>query len=279
MVRSYFDLHPDILWTRHGGYFLQAHSSSDSTDYHNNFVDIPATPGCLIDMYEGIALGMVRLSSTTDFQNFFLPNTIVDRSALLPDIKMVAERIKSALPNAKILLIIRNQVDWLRSCYTHLLRWLPPGHRSFYDFITTPYGKCVLHAGHFHETIHIYQDMFGNDNVHIILLEQIITHREHTIRQLCRFLGIKYQEFPPEKQHQNKGRSPALRWFLQRETFLSGLASATLFRRVEPILRRITPRDIFTDGDKAFITSMYAVSNRLTTKLSNIDLAHYNYPG
>ena len=64
--------------------------------------------------------------------------------------------------DAKVLIVIREQTDWLQSVYKFVMSQLPWNRRSFTDYCTTPSGIVLLQAGHFDQTIRAYVDVFGS---------------------------------------------------------------------------------------------------------------------
>ena len=60
-----------------------------------------------------------------------------------------ALRLHKVHGQAKVLLLIREQVDWLQSVYKYVMSQLPWNQRSFTDYCTTPSGIVILKAGHF----------------------------------------------------------------------------------------------------------------------------------
>jgi len=74
-----------------------------------------------------------------------------------------AARLHKVHPRAKVLLLIREQADWLQSVYKYVISQLPWDRRSFADYCSTPSGIVHLNAGHFDQTIAAYIDVFGSD--------------------------------------------------------------------------------------------------------------------
>ena len=84
-----------------------------------------------------------------------------DQREILVDPDEAASRLHAAYPNAKVLMVIREQAEWLNSAYKYSINELPAGQRSFADYCETPYGNVLLQAGHYDETIRAYIDIFG----------------------------------------------------------------------------------------------------------------------
>ena len=131
-LRSYFDAHPRIRWTRHAG--LLQNAGLDIHAYRSLFENEPAA-GCLIDMNEGLALGhLFRDSNAWHADCALRAGCAIDGVAMEPSSAAVAANIRGALNDVRILITIRNQVDWIRSNYLHYILNLEQGRRSFRDF-------------------------------------------------------------------------------------------------------------------------------------------------
>src|SRR5690606_34592825 len=109
---------------------------------------------------------------------------------------------------------------------------LPTGNRKFADYLNCLDGKRIASAGHYHHTINAYQQVFGKDNVHILLLEQIMQDFPAALSSLCKFLGVNYVDFPREKQSRHTGKP------LISGTFIRGLST---FGISEKVVRRFAP--------------------------------------
>lgn len=113
------------------------------------------------------------------------------------DPEIAASRIHSRLPNAKILIVIRDQVSWFESLYRYSVSSLPPGRRSFEDYWTCPQGVAMRNAGYFETTIRAYKALFSD-----VLVMRCEKFRSS---ELCEWLGISNKPFPCKRL--NEGHS------------------------------------------------------------------------
>ena len=128
-LRGYFSQHPKIAWRRNATMF-QANPFVREK-YLSLFTD-EAECDCLVDMYEGLAVGYSLGKSTQwDAAVALVPDHPLDGRSMIPGQRDTAERILS-LPDARILLTLRNQVDWLRSSYLHYMLGMPPSEGDFW---------------------------------------------------------------------------------------------------------------------------------------------------
>lgn len=271
-LRSYFTHHPDIGWTRRANAFIAA--GFDSAAYRAASFD-GERPSCYIDMYEGLGTALLVGDARPWGEVGFEPGAPIDPALMQLDHVTIAQRIKDTVPEAKILLIIRNQIDWLRSDYLHHVNHLPPGRRRFRDYLAAPEGKVILYAGLFHETIRVYREIFGAARVHVLLLEQMRDEQEQTLRRLCDFLALPFVSLPPTQSKRNRGKSYAAGW-LARWGVRPGRMPGFM-RGLKPLALRLLDRDPVRPADAGLLACFYAGINHHTARLLDIDLAKYGY--
>lgn len=115
---------------------------------------------------------------------------------------MIAKRLSDTFPDAKILLVLRNQVDLLASLYSINLQWKET--RNIDDFIWEPFQEKVQNVGgpassYYNTTegyecldgynylplIELYQSLFNK--VEVLLFEDFINQPEQFSTQLATF--------------------------------------------------------------------------------------------
>ena len=117
---------------------------------------------------------------------------------------MVAQRIKEVFSPCKILITLRNQLDLLMSTYisgSRLLTTVPGKYRGrfveFEDWLEFSYENLERsHIGNFifFNTIHYYSQLFGKDNIRVLLFEEFIHNKQEYIKKVSEFLAIDWQE-------------------------------------------------------------------------------------
>lgn len=277
-LRSYFSYHPNIYWTRNGTFFM-SEDFELKKDQYASLIDVDDSLDCVIDMYESLALGYIQdgwgerdLCPNFDLANHFLP-----------EVDEIPKRLQAVVPDAKIVVMIRNQVDWLRSNYLHYINGLPEGKKKFSDFLSTLEGKRITFAGLYHHCLEAYFKAFGKKNVHIILLEQIKTDRLQALQKLCDFLEVPFVDFPKKYWNINKGKSYLQGNLIRMSSVLR--IPYSVVRQLSPLvgplqdkLLSVNSSDVLTSSEKSLIQSFYAVSNYHTAKLTGIALTQYGYP-
>ena len=177
-----------------------------------------------------------------------------------------ALRLHKVHGQAKVLLLIREQVDWLQSVYKYVMSQLPWNQRSFTDYCTTPSGIVMLKAGHFDQTIRAYIEIFGSDRVRVLRFEDIVNSPKRFAGELCAFIGVS--EGPLPQRRENESHAQIAR--IQRLFPLIERLPRSVKTALKPHAMRLLPgarAAIFSSRDVRILRSMYAVSNQHTEKL------------
>ncbi len=154
-----------------------------------------------------------------------------------------AERIKRAVPEAKILIVLRDPVD---RAYSHYWNDVREGmeKRSFLDALdeeqrTGPGGWGVsslyIDCGRYAEQVTRYLDRFG-DRVHVLFFEDFVRDEASTIADIHSFLGVRPAAAEVAGQRMNPGSLPRNR--------LSGAVLAS--GRLRRVVRATVPRQMRT---------------------------------
>jgi sulfotransferase family protein len=286
-LRSYFTQHPEIHWTRHAWYFqLESSDEVRNAEYHARVASDTRAP-CFLDMYEGLSLGYVLTKTSVRDRAedehpewaaawALRPGGLMDGSIIVPAPEEIARRIKAAVPQAKILIVLRNQHDWLRSMYLHYTAYYPPGRARFVDFLDTLEGKAAIAAACYDRTLDVYAASFGRERMHVMLLEELNRHEDQALRALCEFLGVAFRPVDHEHADRNQGkrRLPDGRPAVPE-------SRPTLWKRA--IARRGpspaggTSNGVLTADDQAYVRALCAASNYRTSVWLGRDLAHWGY--
>jgi len=137
---------------------------------------------------------------------------------------ITAARLSRLYPHSKILIVIREPVDWLQSVYKYCMAELPALRRSFADFCSTPQGVAHLHAATQDRLIAAYRAEFGAPNVCVLRYEDIGPAFAET---LCSFIGVPYRPLP---------------WKVANPTNTTMAQLQRLFPFVEKMLPRVARR-------------------------------------
>ncbi|WP_164916950.1 sulfotransferase domain-containing protein [Leeuwenhoekiella palythoae] len=130
-----------------------------------------------------------------------------------PDIGLKATRIKEVFPNAKIIIVIRNQIDFLLSQY----RDQPFDPRNFscgrhvkpdkWIEIALKNDLPLLKSLKYNEVVKLYFELFSKDNVKVLHFEDLILDKHRFATDLSSFMNISLEETIDSlnKEKQNDG--------------------------------------------------------------------------
>lgn len=284
-VRSFLEAHPDIRWTRRAWCFQLGDTDAERCAAYRRALDSPSTSACHVDMYESLFLGQYfRSSPPGDFSKrespewetawAVAPNHDLAAGPMAIEPGEVARRVRACVPSARVLIVLREQVAWMRSMYRHYLRSLPRRQRDFSDFLTTLDGQAAWLALRYDDAVEPYLDGFGSDSVLVMLFEELAGEPSAALDRLCDFLGVARVEFHPELGERNEGLTPAearrLRYGRAREAWREWRDA------------RSGPRpgalDILTDDEVARVRAASVEGNRRLARLLGVDVAALGYP-
>ena len=219
----------------------------------------------------------------------------------------VAKRFKILFPDAKILIIIRNQFKLQKSLYgefyKHESKFLKTRSVTFKKWINLNIeleknGKTnVLTFADFYSWINIYNDLFKD--VKVVVFEEMIKDMHGFIEnELCPFIGVYADEAMPYyiEKIENSRHSKS-------EVFADNLISKIIYqlqknlgnpqksisidkrksfmKKIHNVTNSFTFGKIdpeFTKEQEQFINSYYAKGNRKVSEILGIDLEKYGYP-
>jgi|MTBAKSStandDraft_2_1061841.scaffolds.fasta_scaffold03295_7 hypothetical protein len=114
-------------------------------------------------------------------------------------------RIKKDIPNIKLIFILRNPIDRAWSHYWHRVK-MGEETRKFEDIL---HGKAVLEEyiiryGFYYKCIERYYNLFGADQIKIVILEEAATNFSAVISDIYFFIGITKDDAPANIKLKNK---------------------------------------------------------------------------
>jgi hypothetical protein len=117
--------------------------------------------------------------------------------------------IHQTVPHARIIMILRDPIE--RAYSNYLMRVRYSGVKSsFYDELIRDYrspeklyGKSQLYVefGMYYEQVKRYFDIFGREQVKVIIFEEFVKRPEQTVNEVLAFLGIKCTVTEIREQH------------------------------------------------------------------------------
>jgi hypothetical protein len=215
------------------------------------------------------------------------------------DSTLVAKRLHGYFPDAKILIVIREQKSWLLSSYLQYLT--VGGNQRLKKYLNTQYdGRLPGFSSHFiefHRLINHYQDLFGKDKVLVLPYEMLKSGQSEFIKKLSVFLqrDLNFDSLNFDRKYNQKKNvytkyrfrflnafirpSSANGYFPYTNSTLKYLAS-----KLRSILVKLTPvsldKKVIADLEKeisVWVESRFESSNLQTQKLTGLDLEKFGY--
>lgn len=201
--------------------------------------------------------------------------------------KNVAERIYSHIPEAKIIMILRDPVDRLFSHFNFDIGigHLPP-NSSFSTFICNEennWRQIMLDLGMYYKQIKRYMHFFPTDQIKIYFYEELKEKPEWLIRDLYQFIGVDIS-FKPNLIRQHNVTiypSPIYKILYPLWHFLKKTSSASLLKLTYKYREKLR-KEIFKGKkqdlivkDKEYLSTIYSESNKKLSQLLNKDLSHW----
>lgn len=215
-----------------------------------------------------------------------------------------ARRIHQCYPDARILIMVRNQYEAVAACYAQYV--MGGGTLGAYDYVTGgPHRKkalnhsfknprFALHHLAYDRLIAFYEDLFGAGQVHVMLYEELKADREAFLGRLVGNLGVRFEIGAGQAAERNVSPGGgALRlgrfinlfrkgWVADKRLVLGVPGMDLLFR---PVLRHLSGES-FSAPDPAFssvrmrerIRAACAEDNAALASRRGLPLAKWGYP-
>lgn len=146
------------------------------------------------------------------------------------------ERIHAMLPDAKLIVILRNPVDRAFSAYMHVVRDKRETSKDFAEALTkeesrkTAGWEPIWHftsVGHYYEQLKRYYDLFPKEQIRVYLYEDLNRDQENLLTDIYQYLDVDPTFKPGSTARYNASGQ------IKSETALK--ASKWLFSKPNPI--------------------------------------------
>lgn len=216
-------------------------------------------------------------------------------------IQLMASRLKLILPDAEIVIFIRNQRDILESSYNQYVKsggtYSPSRYfgfkRRFKAFFKN-YHLFNQKIFEYDRVIDLYKKTFGIEKVHVFLYEDFLDNPEEFISDYCKSLYLPHQEFPFDTYENRRFSTLSLRFmrFMNHFTYKNTpfknnlIHLETLYYRTLSICEKIDRLNWFKNHpfhlSKNLLDKLgdyYKISNTKLNKEVGLDrLMKYKYP-
>lgn len=202
----------------------------------------------------------------------------------------VAGRLAEALPDAHVVVTLREQAAMLWSFYAeHVGIGLPLGLADYLDESTNgAQARAAIDRLRYDELVEAYQKAFGEERTTVLLFEQLRTDPESYLAAFAAVLGAPAPA-QSDVGHRNRQLSRPLREVLRTTNRLAG--GLSVYPVLRPKLRRflqlrLDPR-LHPDGgptrsarDDDLLASLrprFAASNQRLAELTGLDVSAHGY--
>ncbi|WP_420576957.1 sulfotransferase domain-containing protein [Ekhidna sp.] len=215
------------------------------------------------------------------------------------DAPIIAKRLHNTFPNARILILIRNQVDLITSCYFQYLS--KGGTKSIKKYLNDSYDMRMPYFSpdHFDFTdlVATYQRFFGQNNVLVYPFELFKKNPDNFVSQLSRFIGREI-DFNKSRfvEIRNQKKAKFLTYYLRFLNLLAYRSSmngyspfyhpllAWLIIKAFKVMGWLSPNFLeeyitkkVRGQVKFFVGNRYQSSNEKLSKLIGLNLQELNY--
>lgn len=215
-----------------------------------------------------------------------------------------ANNLKTLFGQLRIVMVTRNPIHLLESAYLQQLKRDNVGERSrggkpvFFPSIDNWLSKnWFLDIGNhldYAETIEIYCDLFGEENVCVLPFEELVTEKQSFYQKLCNFMGIDLAETLAnvEGKVENKSwtdiqleklaaikASPKARWQFRRANKRERHEMLDLKRQGIPATPSTKAKVAFNPKTQDRILSRTREGNLWLQERFGLDLEKYGYFG
>jgi len=210
-----------------------------------------------------------------------------------------AKRLHSYMPHSKILLVVRNQYSAVQSFYANhgaFLKPAPPSyfrrHVSFDEWVThhaTFFKYGPLASFKYSTILSVYEDLFGPENVHVLMFEEFVRDKRSFVGKLADILRIDSEHAMQliqmsHERPRNTNRMLAYNKF--RSSFFWGVDftsylpfGSRLLELFDAFLSRGEPAKIsMSENAKNRIFALYGKENSDLALKYNLPLAECGYP-
>jgi hypothetical protein len=160
------------------------HDSREIKDYFKKTNDFdPSVVRTWVDRRKKKSLNTTILSDAGFSGN-------AQRNTKDTELFIMANNLKLTFPNAKILIIIRNQLSYITSSYAFRVTLKGLETRSFEKFLAQEGERGVFDRLEYHNLIGYYINLFGSNNILVLPLELLSQDSHRFIEELGEFAGL-----------------------------------------------------------------------------------------
>ena len=217
--------------------------------------------------------------------------------------------LKDHIPNANILVVLRNQFDLIRSLYTytsHTIKHAPKPYNRRYVSFKNWFNHCIINENNrgshkawdrdndyirmidFHHLISCLE-VFFSKKIHIVLYEDLQFNSNSFYKELAKILKIDSTKFP-KYLHSHKSNISANQSLINLVALISKLPygsnflksnnvrNTKLYNFIRDKIRKYGAKTKLDAEVKSYIHNRYKEGNKIIAKKYKLPLKKYGYP-
>ncbi|MDQ3877521.1 MAG: sulfotransferase domain-containing protein [Actinomycetota bacterium] len=210
----------------------------------------------------------------------------------------VARRLHDAFPDASIVITIRNQIDVVPSWYVETGRFLHDVPRPYankhvtltnwLEHLMSIYPRGVLGTLQYGSVVQRYDELFGDDRVHVLMFEQLAQDPRAFADRLARIIHLDPDDCFGYLQNQHR-RGRRTERFVRYQTLRQRVLPATSLHKVPGaswardrlhgwLFKGKEQRVELDDVWEAELRRLFAQSNALLAAREALPLREHGYP-
>jgi hypothetical protein len=210
------------------------------------------------------------------------------------DMGLKAQRIHELMPDGKIIIVIRNQSDALKSMYADF----PFDPRSpssgdsmdinaWLEVVLTDEFLFYREMLDYYSVIKFYKELFGKNNVCVLLFEELVSDKKSFANKISAFMGISSDETYTLLSEKHENSRVSHRYNILRSIkrkYLKNIKLGQIFgvnniKKIESFLKQGRSRKYdFDDLHQQNVVDFYAKSNSNICNEYGLDFEMYNNP-
>jgi hypothetical protein len=232
---------------------------------------------------------VIKKYMSSEKRNLFSHEMLINQGKL--DNALRAYRLKEIFPNAKIIIVLRNQVNMAISMYD-MSPFIELGNEvryiTFYQWLNMNFkypDNNFLGGLKYYETVSLYKEIFGNNNVGIFLLEELSENTDVFAQKLSEFINVDANQTKHLLKNKSVNTAKSHHVHNLRVKFIPGIQ----FSKVLPksthkyLVNKLTEvlpskKSVMSQYYVDKMHEIYGLSNRKLMDEFGLDVAHYGYP-
>lgn len=289
-LQELFGEHPEICFAFRTRFFDCADNWARGIQFYESLFRVGKNHKVIIDSDERYSIGS-RLGFTgwspEKLQKARYEDSIKYR--LPSDSKFIANQIYKTNPEAKIIMVLRRQPDWLLSRYRNIITGRGE-NISFDEFLNSEYTYGI-EAAFYSKVVQLYFDLFGRANVVVLFFEELNGRQEEFLNKISKFLNISRFNIDHRKLVKKIRPTPTNRTtkIMRRLNYITqGLRSkrkSLYYKLIDRImlyldrgpLRKIKDCQLISSEKEKELFNLYKEDNKKLAKLLNKDLSKLGY--